>query len=47
MVRPLEEEFETWKHHVLNSPDYDPSLWFLALDGEQIAGGSLCFKTRG
>jgi mycothiol synthase len=44
VVRPLEEEYETWKHRVLSSSDYDPSLWFLALDGDQIAGGSLCFK---
>ena len=44
VARPLEEEFETWKHRMYNSPDYDPSLWFLALDGEQIAGNSLCFK---
>ena len=41
--RPLEEGFETWKYQVQNNPGYDPSLWFLALDGEQIAGGSLCF----
>jgi mycothiol synthase len=44
VARPLEEEFQTWQHRVSNSPDYDPSLWFLALDGDQIAGGSLCFK---
>ena len=45
VVRPLEEEFQTWQHRLVSSSDYDPSLWFLALDGEQIAGGSLCFKT--
>jgi mycothiol synthase len=45
VVRPLEEEFRTWQHRLASSSDYDPSLWFLALDGEQIAGGSLCFKT--
>lgn len=44
VARPLEEEFETWKHRMYNSSDYDPQLWFLALDGEQIAGNSLCFK---
>ncbi len=43
VARPLEEEYETWKHRVVNNPDYDPKLWFLALDGEQIAGNSLCF----
>ena len=45
VVRPLEEEFQTWQHRLASSSDYDPSLWFLALDGEQIAGGSLCFRT--
>jgi mycothiol synthase len=45
VLRPLEEEFQTWQHRLASSSDYDPSLWFLALDGEQIAGGSLCFKT--
>jgi mycothiol synthase len=43
VVRPLEEEFQTWQHRLSKSSDYDPSLWFLALDGDQIAGGSLCF----
>jgi mycothiol synthase len=44
VVRPLEEEYETWQHRLLHNSDYDPSLWFLALDGDAIAGGSLCFK---
>jgi len=44
VVRPLEDEYETWKHRVFDNPDYDPTLWFLALDGDQIAGNSLCFK---
>ena len=45
VVRPLEEEYQSWSHRVLNSSDYDPGLWFVALDGDQIAGVSLCFKT--
>ena len=45
VVRPPEEEYQGWSHRVLNSSDYDPKLWFVALDGEQIAGVSLCFKT--
>lgn len=40
--RPAEEEFERWKAHNFSRPDFDPSLWFLAMDGEQIAGMSLC-----
>src|SRR3990172_2139468 len=39
---PFEEEFERWKHRVDTDPDFNPSLWFLAMDGEEIAGVSLC-----
>ncbi len=38
----FEEEYERWRHFTLNDPDYDPSLWFLAVDGAKIAGISLC-----
>ena len=44
---PFEEEFARWKHLMEDNPDFDPALWFLALDGEQIAGFSLCWpKSR-
>ena len=39
---PFEEEYERWQHHYLNSKDFDPALWFLAMDGDEIAGVSLC-----
>ena len=39
---PLEEEYQEWVHWIDNNPDHDPSLWFLAMDGEEIAGMSLC-----
>ena len=39
--RPFEEEWARWSHFALNE-DYDPSLWFLALDGDEIAGNSMC-----
>lgn len=41
--RPFAESFVRWLHHVRNVPDYDPSLFWLAMDGEQIAGLALCF----
>lgn len=41
-TQPFEEEFKRWEHHWLSNPHYDPSLWFLAVDGDQIAGISLC-----
>jgi mycothiol synthase len=34
--------FEEWKHWTLEREGYDPSLWFLAMDGEEIAGFALC-----
>jgi mycothiol synthase len=43
--RPFEEEYARWLHHNKSRQDFDPSLWFLALDGEQIAGICLCRMT--
>jgi ribosomal protein S18 acetylase RimI-like enzyme len=40
--RPLEIEMEAWRKFRLEDPLFDPALYFLALDGEQIAGVSLC-----
>lgn len=40
--RPFEEDFQMWEHFTRGREDYDPSLWFLAMDGDQIAGFSLC-----
>jgi mycothiol synthase len=34
--------FEHWQHHISGREDHDPSLWFVAWDGEQIAGYSIC-----
>lgn len=34
--------FEQWKHHNVGQEDFDPTLWFLAYDGETIAGMCLC-----
>ncbi len=39
---PFEENYQEWVHWIDNNPDHDPSLWFLAADGEGIAGMSLC-----
>ncbi len=39
---PLEEAYQEWVHWIDNNPDYDASLWFLAMDGEEITGMSLC-----
>jgi mycothiol synthase len=38
----FETGFERWQHWVNNDPNHDPTLWFLAMDGDKIAGISLC-----
>ena len=34
--------YENWASHTLGREDFDPSLWFVAWDGDRIAGMSLC-----
>ncbi len=41
--QPEAEGFERFTHFTLNDPDFDPTLWFLAMDGDEIAGLSLCW----
>jgi len=38
----LPHDFEQWKHLTIERADFDPSLWFIACEGEQVAGGALC-----
>lgn len=40
--QPFEQEYQRWLHFIHNDENYDPSLWFLAVDGDEIAGVSLC-----
>jgi mycothiol synthase len=44
--RSEEEGLRRWRHETANDPDYDPSLWFLAMDGDTIAGFVLCRRRR-
>jgi mycothiol synthase len=34
--------FEHWSHWKFDRKSFDPTLWFLAFDGDVLAGGSLC-----
>ena len=34
--------FEMWEHWTLKRSSFDPALWFLAMDGDEIAGFALC-----
>ena len=36
--RPFEEAFERWKSYSFDAQGLKPDLWFLALEGEEIAG---------
>jgi ribosomal protein S18 acetylase RimI-like enzyme len=39
---PFESGFERFKHFMVNDKLFDKHLWFLAMDGDEIAGLSLC-----
>lgn len=38
----IPSRFEEWKHWTIERANFDPTLWFVAYEGEQIAGGSFC-----
>ena len=38
--------FEEWRDYFLGGSTFDPSLWFLAEDGDEIAGIALCTAER-
>lgn len=42
---PFEEEFEHWMYNLKNDPEFDPSLWFFALEQGEIAGFSYCRRS--
>lgn len=47
-VTPNEEEMlQQWHHEVEQDQCFDPSLWFLLMDGNEIAGLALCEPTFG
>ena len=41
----MPSSFENWEHWMFNE-SFDPSLWFLAFDGDEMAGGILCRESR-
>ena len=42
IAHPLEEDMALWAHWIDNDPKFDPTLWFLAMDGDEKAGICLC-----
>jgi mycothiol synthase len=41
-LEPEEEPYEEWAHWTVEREGFDPSLWFLACNRDEIAGFSLC-----
>jgi len=39
---PIDETFEEWAHWHVERDSYDPTLWFLAVTGDELAGFSIC-----
>jgi GNAT superfamily N-acetyltransferase len=44
---PEDEGFPIWLHRMADRPAFDPSLWFVAVEADEIAGVALCFPERG
>jgi len=42
---PYDEGIRRYKHHLVESESYDPSLWFIAWEGDQVAGICVCRPT--
>jgi mycothiol synthase len=40
---PFEEGFPLWQHFIRTYPHYEPDCFFLAMDGDEIAGIANCF----
>ena len=39
---PVDATYEEWAHWVLDTPSFDPELWFLAEGGSDVAGFAIC-----
>jgi mycothiol synthase len=39
---PYEEDVKYWMHYFDTAPDTDPDLWFVAVEGDEVVGTSLC-----
>lgn len=45
VATPEEEGFATWMYRLTQRAEYDPALWMVAWDGDQIAGAALCYPS--
>ncbi len=44
--QPEAEMIAEWKEWIDGQADFDPNIWFLAMDGDEIAGVCLCQRKR-
>lgn len=42
IVQPFEKGFAEFKHNLVEEPGYDPRVWFVAMDGDRMAGICVC-----
>lgn len=42
---PYDEGIKRYKHHLIESTSFDPTLWFIAWEGNQVAGICICRGT--
>lgn len=38
----LPDSFEAWRKRTIDKPDFDPGLWFVAFDGDEVAAAARC-----
>ena len=39
----MPQDYNEWRHWTVERANFDPALWFLAYEGDQVAGCSVCF----
>ncbi len=40
----IPNRFEEWRHWTIERANFDPSLWFVAYEGEHVIGGAFCVE---
>lgn len=40
--QPEEKALERWRYFIESDKEFDPTLWFLAMDGDEVAAVALC-----
>jgi GNAT superfamily N-acetyltransferase len=40
--QPFEKGFAEFKHNLIEEPGYEPRFWFVAMDGDEMAGICIC-----